>query len=183
MAFNINEIKSQLTFGGARNSLFQIQITNPANATADIKVPFLCKAGQIPASTLGMIEVPYFGRKVKIAGDRIFNEWTVTIINDEDFAIRNAMEEWSNSINGHETNLTSFGAASPNLYKSNATVQQFSKTGVALRTYQFNGIFPMEVSMIDMSWETVDTIEEFTVTFMYDSWEISGGTTGNAGIA
>ena len=94
MAFNINEIKSQLVFGGARNSLFQVQITNPANGTGDLKVPFMVKAAQIPAATLGVIEVPYFGRKVRIAGDRTFAEWTVTVINDEDFLIRNAMEEW-----------------------------------------------------------------------------------------
>mgnify|MGYP003120707841 CR=1 FL=1 len=181
MAFNINEIKSQLTFGGARNSLFQVTITNPANGTGDIKVPFMVKAAQIPAATLGIIEVPYFGRKVRIAGDRSFAEWTATIINDEDFLIRNAMEEWSNTINGFNNNLRQFGAASPSLYKSTATVQQFSKTGVPLRTYQFNGIFPSEVSTIDLSWETVDTIEEFTVTFQYDSWEVIGGTTGNAG--
>ena len=181
MAFNINEIKSQLIFGGARNSLFQVQITNPANGTGDLKVPFMVKAAQIPAATLGVIEVPYFGRKVRIAGDRTFAEWTVTVINDEDFLIRNAMEEWSNTINGFENNLRQFGAASPALYKSTATVQQFSKTGIGLRTYQFNGIFPIEVSPIDMGWESVDVIEEFTVTFAYDSWEVIGGTTGNAG--
>jgi len=92
MAFNVNEIRAQLTAGGARSSLFQVQFSNPANAAANLKVPFLVKAAQIPASTLGTIEVPYFGRKVKIAGDRTFAEWTVTVINDEDFLIRNAME-------------------------------------------------------------------------------------------
>jgi hypothetical protein len=181
MAFNINDIKSQLVLGGARNTLFQVTINNPANAAGDLKVPFMCKAAQIPAATLGQIEVPYFGRKVKIAGDRTFTEWTATIINDEDFLIRNAMEEWSNQINSFEGNLRGFGAASPLLYKSTASVQQFSKTGVPIRTYQFNGIFPIEVSPIEMAWESTDQIEEFTVTFAYDSWEIAGGITGNAG--
>ena len=80
MAFNINEIKSQLALGGARPSLFQVTLTNPVNAAADLKFPFMCRAAQMPASTLGTIEVPYFGRKVKIAGDRTFAEWTVTLI-------------------------------------------------------------------------------------------------------
>jgi len=180
MAFNIQEIRSQLALGGARNSLFQVQIANPANGAGDIKVPFMVKAAQIPASTLGMIEVPYFGRKIKIAGDRTFAEWTVTVINDEDFLIRNAMEQWMNTINSHAGNIREFGSASPLLYKSNAQITQFSKTGVPIREYTFNGMFPTEVSTIEMAWETTDAIEEFTVTFQYDFWEVSGGVTGNS---
>jgi hypothetical protein len=180
MAFNIQEIRSQLVLGGARNSLFQVQIANPANGAGDVKVPFMVKAAQIPASTLGMIEVPYFGRKIKIAGDRTFAEWTVTVINDEDFLIRNAMEQWMHSINSHAGNIREFGSASPLLYKSNAQITQFSKTGVPIREYTFNGMFPTEVSTIEMAWETTDAIEEFTVTFQYDFWEVSGGVTGNS---
>lgn len=181
MAFNVNEMRSQLTLGGARNSLFQVIINNPSNSVADLKVPFLVKAAQIPASTLGIIEVPYYGRKVRLAGDRTFAEWTVTVINDEDFLIRNAMEQWSNQIQSHQGNLRTFGGASPSLYKSQAQVTQFSKTGIPIRTYNFNGIFPTEVSPIEVNWETTDTIEEFTVTFQYDWWEVVGGITGNAG--
>lgn len=181
MAFNVNELRSQLTFGGARSSLFQVTITNPANATADIKIPFLVKAAQVPASTLGVIEVPYFGRKIRLAGDRTFADWTVTVINDEDFLIRNAMEQWSNQINTHQGNLRQFGSSSPLLYKSTAEVTQFSKTGVPIRTYKFNGIFPTEVAPMEVNWESTDSIQEFTVTFQYDWWEVSGGITGNAG--
>lgn len=180
MAFNVNEIRSQLTLGGARNTLFQVQIQNPANSVADIKVPFMVRAAQIPSSDLGVIEVPYFGRKIKLAGDRTFGDWTVTVINDEDFLIRNAMEQWSNQINSLRGNLRTFGAASPSLYKTNATVTQFSKTGVPIRTYTFNGIFPQAIATIDLDWNSVDTIEEFTVTFQYDWWEVSGAT-GNSG--
>ena len=180
MAFNIQEIRSQLVLGGARASLFQVQIANPANGAGDIKVPFMVKAAAIPASTLGSIEVPYFGRKIKVAGDRTFAEWTVTIINDEDFLVRNAMEQWMNSINSHAGNIREFGSASPLLYKSNAQITQFSKTGVPIREYTFNGMFPTEVSAIEMAWETTDAIEEFTVTFQYDFWEVSGGVTGNS---
>lgn len=181
MAFNVNELRSQLTFGGARNSLFQVTLTNPSNTAGDLKVPFLVKAAQIPAATLGVIEVPYFGRKIRYAGDRTFADWTVTVINDEDFLIRNAMENWSNQINSLQGNLRTFGSDSPSLYKATAEVTQFARTGVPLRTYKFNGIFPSEVSNIDVNWETTDSIEEFTVTFQYDWWEVSGGITGNAG--
>lgn len=181
MAFNVNEIRSQLTLGGARNSLFQVTIQNPANGIADIKVPFLVRAAQIPASTLGTIEVPYFGRKIRLAGDRTFGDWTVTVINDEDFLIRNAMEQWSNQIQSLQGNLRTFGAASPLLYKAQAQVTQFSKVGVPIRTYTFNGIYPSEISPIELDWNTTDSIEEFTVTFQYDWWEVSGGITGNAG--
>lgn len=181
MAFNVNEIRSQLTLGGARGSLFQVVFTNPANSVADIKVPFLVRASQLPSSDLGTIEVPYFGRKVKLAGDRSFGEWSVTVINDEDFLIRNAMEEWSSSINSNQTNLRSFGSAAPLLYKSTAEVTQFSKTGVPLRSYKFNGIFPTTISSIDLNWGDTDSIEEFTVSFQYDWWEVSGGTTGFGG--
>ena len=181
MAFNVNEIRSQLTLGGARGSLFQVTFTNPANGVADIKVPFLVRSSQIPESSVGVIEVPYFGRKVKLAGDRTFGDWSVTVINDEDFLIRNAMEEWSNRINSLQTNLRSFGSAAPLLYKSTAEVTQFSKTGVPIRSYKFNGIFPTTISAIDLNWGDTDAIEEFQVTFQYDWWEVSGGVTGNAG--
>lgn len=181
MAFNVNEIRSQLTLGGARGALFQVAFTNPANSIADIKVPFLVRSAALPASELGTIEVPYFGRKVKLAGDRTFGDWSVTVINDEDFLIRNAMEEWSNTINSLQTNLRSFGSAAPLLYKSTAEVTQFSKTGVPLRVYKFNGIFPTSISAIDLNWADTDSIEEFQVSFQYDWWEVSGGTTGLAG--
>jgi hypothetical protein len=130
---------------------------------------------------LGIIEVPYFGRRIKMAGDRTFADWSVTVINDEDFLIRNAMEEWSNKINSLQGNLRQFGAASPLLYKANAQVTQFSKTGTPIRTYQFNGIFPSAIAPIDLDWSATDQIEEFTVTFQYDWWEVAGGITGNAG--
>ncbi len=181
MAFNINEIKSQLTFGGAKASLFQVAITNPINGVADLKTPFMVQAAQIPEATMGIIEIPYFGRKVKVAGDRTFAEWTVTIINDEDFLIRNAMEEWMASINAHESNVTQLGTASASEYKAQAQITQYSKTGQALRTYNFNGLFPTTVAAIGMDWNTTDDIERFDVTFQYDWWNVSGGITGDGG--
>ena len=180
MAFNINDIRSQLAFGGARPSLFQVTITNPINPVADIKVPFLCETAQIPASDVGIINVSYFGRIVKLPGVRAFEPWTVTIINDEDFAIRNTLEEWHNSINLAEQNLATNGSA-PGNYKSQATVTQYAKDGSELRVYQFNGFWPSTISPIDLSWAAGDEIERFSVTWQYDNYEVVAGTTGNGG--
>ena len=171
MAFNVQEIRSQLTFGGARSSLFQVTITNPSNSTGDIKVPFLVKAAQVPASSLGTIEVPYYGRKIKLAGDRTFGDWTVTVINDEDFLIRNAMEQWSHQINAMQRNVRELAG-----YKSDGFVTQYGKDKTPLRTYEFRGIFPTEVSAIELDWGATDTYETFTVTFQYDWWTVSGRT-------
>ena len=181
MAFSINDMRAQLPLGGARPALFQVTITNPVAPIADLKVPFLTVRAEIPASTLGNIAIPYFGRKIYIAGDRTFQPWTVQIINDEDFLIRNAMEQWNNSINAYEGNISQLGSGAPALYKSQATVTQFGKAGEVLRIYQFNGIFPVEVSNIGLDWNAQDQIEEFNVTFLYDNFEVVGGITGNAG--
>ena len=181
MSFNINEIKSQMLFDGARPALFQVTLQNPANSVADVKFPFMCEATALPEADVGTVQVPYFGRFIKLAGDRTYPDWQVTIINDEDFLVRNALEEWSNKINSFQGNIRAFGSASPLLYKSQAQVVQFSKTGVPIRTYQFNGIFPTAISNIPLAWSSQNEIERFTVTFAVDYWEVSGGITGNAG--
>jgi hypothetical protein len=181
MAFNINEIKSQMVFDGARPSLFQVTLQNPANSVADIKFSFMCEATALPLCDVGDIPVPYFGRFIKLAGNRNYADWRVTVMNDEDFLIRNALEEWSNRINTFQGNIRSFSTASPLLYKSQAQVIQYSKTGVPIRTYQFNGIFPKQISEIELNWATQNQIERFAVTFAVDYWEISGGITGNSG--
>jgi len=172
MAFNINEFKSQLTGGGARPTLFQVQITNPILANADFKLPFMVKTAALPGSSVGSYVVPYFGRQIKYAGDRRFDNWQVTIINDEDFAIRNAMEAWSNAINSHDSNTR----ALPQNYKSNAIVTQYSKDGNALRTYVFEGLHPIDIDPISLNWEQTDSIEEFGVSFQYDLWRVEGTT-------
>jgi hypothetical protein len=181
MPFNINEIRGQLTHGGAKSTLFQVQIQNPVNGLGDLKVPFMTKAASQPPSTLGNVEVPYMGRKIKLAGDRTFEPWTLTVINDEDFLIKNAMEEWMHSINSHEGNTSEFNSASPLQYKTQAQITQYSKTGQVLRVYNFHGLWPSEVSEVEMNWENTDAIQEFQVTFQYDWWDIAGGITGNAG--
>jgi len=172
MAFNINEFKSQLTGGGARPSLFQVQILNPVAPEADFKVPFMVRSAGIPASNVGAFQVPYFGRNIKYAGDRTFDDWSVTVINDEDFAIRNSLEAWSNAINSHDGNLRSL----PQNYKSNGIITQFSKDGTALRSYVFEGMYPIIIDGIALDWGASDTIEEFGVTFQYDFWRVEGVT-------
>jgi hypothetical protein len=180
MTFNINDMRSQLVYGGAKSTLFQVNITNPVNPVGDIKIPFMVQAASLPESQIGAFEVPYFGRKIKMAGDRTFSPWTVTVINDEDFAVRNALEEWSNSINSHTGNLRLFGSASASQYKSQAQVTQYSKTGQPIRVYNFNGLFPTDITAIGLDWSNVNSYETFQVTFQYDWWDVVGGSTGNA---
>lgn len=181
MAFNVNEIKSQLQFGGARPNLFMVQFNNPADGSGDLKVPFMCQATEIPAATLGEVQVPYFGRFIKLAGNRTYSNWTVSVQNDEDFKIRNALETWSNRINSFQGNLVTLGGPEASRYKSDALVHQMGKAGNTVRSYKFVGIFPVDVSGIGLSWSDNDQIETFQVTFAYDWWEIAGGSTGSAG--
>lgn len=176
MAFNINDMRANLQFGGARPNKFQVQIQNPGNGIADPKTPFLVQAAQLPGSTLGVVSVPYFGRQLKLNGDREFQPWTVTVINDEDFLVRNALEEWSNKMNRFERNVSELAR-----YKAQAQVTQYGKDGRTLRIYEFNGIFPSQISPIQLDWGAVNQYEVFEVTFEYDYWTIVGGTTGNAG--
>lgn len=176
---SINNIRAHLTEGGARPSLFQVIITNPIVASADAMAPFMIRAGQIPASNLGRIIVPYMGRTFPLPGDRTFDDWTTTVINDENFKVRDALEAWSGMINSHRGNVAGRGAA-PSAYLSQATVSQYSKDGSILRTYQFNNIWPANISAIDLDWQTTDSIEEFQVTWAYEDWKIIGGKTGDA---
>lgn len=179
--FNITDFYAGLTGGGARASLFQVVITNPVNGAADIKTPFMCKAAALPGLNINPVEVPYFGRKIKLAGNRTYEDWTVTIINDEDMSIRNAMEQWSNAINSFQGNLRTAGGSSPSLYKSVARLNHYGKDGTMLREYNMVGIFPTVISPIELNWDTDGAVEEFQVTFAYDYFEVTGGITGNAG--
>lgn len=180
MSININNIRANLIKGGARPTLFEVIITNPVSSIADIKVPFMAKTTTIPGHTFGKIEVPYMGRKIPYQGDRIVEDWTVTIINDETFDVRNALETWANAMNSQQGNVATLGSE-PALYTSQATVRQFGKDETVLRVYEVNGIFPINIAPIDLSWESNDTIEEFQVTFACSDFEVVSGITGNAG--
>ena len=180
MAFQISEFKSQLAGGGARPTLFEVQLTIPgADSEVEKQVNFMTKAAALPASTVGSYTVPYFGRQIKYAGDRTFEDWTVTIINDENFAIRNALEAWSNSINQHVANFRQIPEGT-NGYKKQAQVKQFGKASdTVIREYKFEGLFPVSIDAITLGWDQTDAIEEYSVTFQYDLWTVADtGTTG-----
>jgi hypothetical protein len=121
---------------------------------------------------MNVIEVPFRGRQLKIAGDRTFETWTATILNDTDFTIRNSMERWMNGINSHAANT---GLTNPVDYQADLVVEQLDRDETVLKTYNFRGAFPINVSAIDLNYETVDTVEEFTVEFAVQYWE--SGTT------
>lgn len=169
MSFNVSEIKAMLNFDGARPSLFEINITNPASTTGDQKLRFMAKAASIPSSTMSAIEVPYFGRKIKVSGSRNYENWNVTIINDEDFSVRSAMEAWSSQINSARTNVRTIAGD----YRSMADVIQYGKRGDILRAYKFVNIFPLNISPIELAWENADSIEEYQIEFAYDYWQVS----------
>jgi hypothetical protein len=175
MAFNVNQFRGQLAGDGARPNLFEVRLNFPSFATNGLtaaqKSTFMVKTAALPGSTVGMVTVPYFGREVKVAGNRTFADWSVTIINDEDFVIRNAMESWVKGINDNTTNLRSNRARTSNQYGVDATVIQYGKDGRQLKQYKFVGMFPTDVAQIDLDWGSNDAIEEYTVNFSYQYWE------------
>jgi hypothetical protein len=175
MAFNVNQFRTQLQGDGARPNLFQVELNFPSyvtgRSTSTAKSTFMVKTAALPGSTLGMVTIPYFGREVKVAGNRTFADWSVTIINDEDFLIRNAMESWIRGINDNVSNLRSTRARTSQSYGVDAEVLQFSKDGRQLKKYKFVGMFPTDIAQIDLDWGSNDTIEEYTVNFAYQYWE------------
>ena len=187
----ISQFKSQLIGGGARPNLFEVELTTlPAGIAwpAD-NFRYMCKAAQLPASVIAYIDIPFRGRIFKVAGDRTIEPWSITIINDEDFRIRKAMEEWVDLIAKLENNL---GATDPSAYMVNAKVFQLGRgstpssknnagdRNAVLREYEFIDIFPTNVSSIDLSYDSSDTIEEFVVDFQVQSFAFvdAGGPNG-----
>jgi hypothetical protein len=173
MAYSINDIRAGLKFGGARPTLFRVELTSPFDNNLNTIAAFMVQAAQLPGSTISPIEVPYFGRKMRIAGDRTFEPWTVTVMNDEDFKVRHAIETWHHRVNSLQGNLNTTGGSEPSRYKVQASVHQYSKAGGnPIRTYRFDGMFPTEISPIDVNWNDTDQIELFQVTFVYDYYEV-----------
>ena len=171
MAFNITDFRTAMAYDGQRPNLFEVTIT-PYTGGADLTdLQWFCKGTSIPGATIGTVIVPYFGREIKLAGNRTFAEWTVTVINDETFAIRSQFEAWMNSINEHSANKRIASGGSMD-YVKQATVTQFGKTGHGdtSAVYQFQNIFPTDLSEITLDWGDNDVIEEYTVTFAYDYW-------------
>jgi hypothetical protein len=179
MAFNIAEFRSAMIGDGARPNLFSVALTFPTIASAPVasqKLTFMAHAATLPPSIMGVASQFYFGRQVKFAGDRQFPDWSITVINDEDFTIRNAFEAWSDKLNSHSQNIRAAGAINSLLYCADATVTQYSKTGAPIKEYKFVGMFPNTVDPIALDWGSNDRIEEFGVTFSYQYWSAKSVT-------
>jgi len=162
MSSNINDFKGAFK-SGARPNLYKVQI-----ARLGLEFEFLCKAAQLPGATLGIIPVPYMGRQVQVAGDRTFEPWTLTVMNDVDMVARRALETWSAEINGFESNT---GQAAVQDYYSDGLVHQIDRTGEIIRTIKCVDIWPSEIAPVELAFDSNDIIEEFTVTFQMNYWE------------
>ena len=183
----ISDFKSRLLGGGARPNLFEVELTTLPTSVAlpwqAERFGFLCKAAQMPAQTIANIDVPFRGRIFKVAGDRTIENWSITIINDEDFLFRNAFEEWTQQIANLDDNM---GSTNPASYMVNAKVYQLGRgstqasqnnggdSNVVLKEYEFIDIFPVSVGSIDLSYDSTDTIEEYTVEFAVQSYRLKG---------
>jgi hypothetical protein len=169
----VDDFKSKLIGVGARPNLFKAIVNFPAYAGGDTELTsFMCKGAQLPASVIAQLDVPFRGRQLKIAGDRTFENWSITVINDTGMEIRNAMERWMNGMNEHVNNT---GLSNPTDYQADMAVEQLDKAGNVTKTYTIRGAYPVNVSAIDLSYDSNDAIEEFTVELAYQYWE--SGTT------
>ena len=188
---SISDFKSALIGGGARPNLFEVELTTLPDGVEGWSAEsfrFMCKGASLPPQTIASIDVPFRGRIFKVAGDRTIDPWTVTIINDENFNLRNAFEEWTDLIAKLENNM---GATDPEAYMVNAKVYQLgrgstpnakSNSGTAnsvLKEYEFYNIWPSTVAAIDLSYDSTDTIEEFTVDFQVQSYKFNGAGGSN----
>ena len=181
----ITDFRAKLGGGGARPNLFEINLGNFGgdgttggwNTNIESEFRFMCKASSMPTQTIGSVDVPFRGRILKVAGDRTFEPWSVTVINDEDFKVRKGFEAWTEKINALATGV---GQVDPNSYMGNGTVKQLSRSATVagddtaqkvLHEYKVQEIWPSEIGSIDLSYESSDAIEEFTVTFQIQYFE------------
>lgn len=180
---NISDFKAQLTGGGARANQFRVGLAFPSfvslGIVAGIQAQFLCNAAQLPSSTIEPISVLYRGRPVNFAGERTFQPWTISVYNDTNFNIRNALEQWSNGI---QNNGATNGITNPLNYQVDLTVDQLDRNGASVKTYKFVDAFPTEVGDIQLGYDQGNAIETFNVTFMYNYWT-SNTSTGDRGIS
>ena len=180
--FNINKFREKLG-GGSKANLFRMEIipefTVPGFNTDEVSI--LCKSGAIPAFTLGIIEVPFRGRRIKIPGDRTYGDWTATFVNDDEQKTRKAFDNWMNTIvdvNGENALREGTGT-----YRCKIVVKQLRPDGNVSRIYELYDAFPTDVSAIDLSYDTTDAVQEFTVTFQYHYLDVGGTTTASGGDA
>ena len=169
--FNVERFKSALTNGGARPNQFAVQLSFPTYVTgaalAVARAPFLVSVAELPGQTVNPAIVQYRGREVKFAGERTFAPWTITVMNDSDFSIRTAMEQWIQGMNENEFNI---GILQPELYQTNIEVEQLDRNDSVLKRYTLYSAFPTNISEVPLSYAQNDVIEEFQVTFQYQHW-------------
>ena len=169
---SIEDFKSVLQGGGVRPTMFQVELTFPTGVSSDNNLltqdgTFLIKASQLPPSNIGVIDVPFRGRKLKVSGDREFADWNITVVNDVSFGIRKGLEEWSELIQNHNYAL---GATELSEYFASAIVRQLDRDGEQLRAYRFEGIWPRDIEAIDLSFEANNAVEEYGTTFAVQYW-------------
>jgi hypothetical protein len=178
---NISDFKAQLIGGGARPNQFRVDLTFPSfvsiGAVVGLNSQFLCKAAQLPASTVENMQILYRGRQVNFAGERSFAPWTVTIYNDTTFTIRNAMERWSDGVmNNAQTN----GRTNPRDYQVDLMVHQLDRNGATVKTYKFHDAYPTTVGAITVDYDSNNQIEVFDVEFTYNYWTSDTSTGGTS---
>ena len=165
----VDDMKAKLVGGGARPNLFKVTMAFPAYVTANVELAsYMVKATSMPASTIAPITVPFRGRQLQIAGDRTFDPWSVTVINDTDFNVRNSFEQWMNGINKHKQNT---GLTQPSSYMADMIVEQLDKDGTVEKTYNIRGVFPTNLGAIELSYDSENAIEEFEVEMQIQYWE------------
>ena len=173
---NINDFKAKLAGGGARPNQFKVTMPFPGYAQVGGEIEdlaFLCTATSIPAMDIGNINVPFRGRQIKIAGDRTFAAWSITVLNDTNFKLRNAFERWQNGINNMTDNE---GLSNPVDYQVDVFVDQLDRNGNTLKSYTLRGAYPVGIAAIPLNYETNNAVEDFDVTFEYQYFETNTTT-------
>jgi len=172
---NIKNFANAMQGAGVKPSLFEVQ--GRIGGTESPLTPFLVKSASLPGTALGTIEIPFRGRRIKVPGDRVFGDWTITLINDNKFQLRNLFELWVNSIQSMQTNIATnefINFAGPVF--TDWTVNQLDRAGKPIKAYTLVGCFPTDISPIDLSYESTDQIEEFSVTLAYSYFTSNVGT-------
>ena len=180
----IDDFKANVASDFARPNLFQVDLAFPSgiinNASLVNLGKFTVRAANLPSSQIGVIEVPFRGRVLKIAGDRTFEPWTITVQNDSNFALRNAFELWASSIQSYNENFTSAAGlgdqddstgyfADMSVHQLARDVKDGEKPKV-LKSYKFYNVFPSNLAAIDLDFGNNDAIEEFTVELQTQYW-------------
>ena len=174
--FDVDGFKARLTGGGSRPNQFFVQLTFPTyvqlSQDAAQNAPFLVTAASLPGSTVNPAVVMYRGREVKLGGERTFNPWTISIINDNSFVMRNAFEDWMNGINDRFNNG---GRIQPSQYMTDLTVTQMDRNNNPLKAYKIKDAFPIDVSDVQLDFGANDQISQFSVSFAYQTFDTNQG--------